>query len=188
VITGKALSMYQKRQAELAEQIKALEVENIGPKDWTVMGEATSRARPKNSLLEEDLEFERAAKAVPVITETTTKTLEDRIKARILEVSVDMMYRLEISLSSFRFLNRIGLTTSYGNAPLMKNLSCHRVSLNSRTRNHLGRLLRSTRMNIPRLTLMLRVCHEGMIATGSLQRSTMKLIICGEPSATNWMH
>lgn len=83
---AKDLSAHQKRMAELAEQISALEAENVGAKDWTLMGEATSRSRPKNSLLEEDLDFERAAKAVPVITETTTKTLEDRIKARILEV------------------------------------------------------------------------------------------------------
>ena len=52
------------------------------------MGEATARARPKNSLLEEDLDFERqgGARAAPLVTEESTASLEEKIKARILEV------------------------------------------------------------------------------------------------------
>jgi U3 small nucleolar RNA-associated protein MPP10 len=57
------------------------------------MGEATSRSRPQNSLLEEDLEFDRAMKAVPVITEEVVQDLEDRIKARILEGRFDDVVR-----------------------------------------------------------------------------------------------
>ena len=51
------------------------------------MGEANSRARPLNSLLEEDLEFEHNQRVVPVITEEKVKTLEEMIKARIIEVN-----------------------------------------------------------------------------------------------------
>ena len=57
------------------------------------MGEATSRMRPQNSLLEEDLEFERVMKAVPVITEEIVLGLEGRIKARILEGRFDDVVR-----------------------------------------------------------------------------------------------
>jgi len=57
------------------------------------MGEATSRIRPHNSLLEEDLEFERVMKAVPVITEEIVSGLEERIKARILEGRFDDVVR-----------------------------------------------------------------------------------------------
>ena len=57
------------------------------------MGEATSRSRPSNSLLEEDLEFERVMKAVPVVTEEVVQRLEDRIKARILENRFDDVVR-----------------------------------------------------------------------------------------------
>ncbi len=75
---------------ELSTQIAALEAENVGEKDWQLMGEATSRSRPKNSLLEEDLEFEHNAAGgrggAPEVTEEKTKTLEDLIKGRILEV------------------------------------------------------------------------------------------------------
>jgi U3 small nucleolar RNA-associated protein MPP10 len=78
----------------LREQIKELESENVAKKDWVLMGEATSKSRPHNSLLEEDLEFERLAKAVPVITEETVQGLEERIKARILEGRFDDVVRL----------------------------------------------------------------------------------------------
>ncbi|KAI9063034.1 Mpp10 protein [Trametes sanguinea] len=87
------LSTYEKRMAALREEIAALEAENVGQKDWTLMGEATSRSRPQNSLLEEDLEFERVMKSVPVITEEVVHTLEERIKARILDNQFDDVVR-----------------------------------------------------------------------------------------------
>ncbi|KAG6911942.1 hypothetical protein DXG01_000190 [Tephrocybe rancida] len=88
------LSTHEKRVAELREQIAELESQNVGPKDWVLMGEAGSRTRPQNSLLEEDLEFERAMKAVPVITEDTVLALEERIKARIAESRFDDVVRI----------------------------------------------------------------------------------------------
>jgi U3 small nucleolar RNA-associated protein MPP10 len=87
------LSTHEKRLAALQQQIAALEAENVSKKDWTLMGEATSRIRPHDSLLEEDLEFERVMKAVPVITEEVVSGLEDRIKARILEGRFDDVVR-----------------------------------------------------------------------------------------------
>ena len=86
------LSTHEQRLAELSKQIASLEAENVGDKDWTMIGEANARSRPQNSLLEEDLEFEHAAKQVPIITEEVTKSLEDRIKARILEVSLCLFH------------------------------------------------------------------------------------------------
>lgn len=87
------MSTHEKRLTSLRQQIAALEAENVAKKDWTLMGEATSRIRPHNSLLEEDLEFERVMKAVPVITEESVSGLEDRIKARILEGRFDDVLR-----------------------------------------------------------------------------------------------
>ncbi|KZT30412.1 Mpp10 protein [Neolentinus lepideus HHB14362 ss-1] len=87
------LSTHEKRMAALREQISALEAENIAKKDWTLMGEATARSRPQNSLLEEDLEFDRVMKVVPVVTEETVQNLEDRIKSRILEGNFDDVVR-----------------------------------------------------------------------------------------------
>ncbi|KAJ7103497.1 U3 small nucleolar ribonucleoprotein complex, subunit Mpp10 [Mycena belliarum] len=88
------LSTHEQRIAALREQISSLEAENVGPKDWVVMGEAGARARPQNSLLEEDLEFERVMKAVPIVTEETVQVLEERIKARILEGQFDDVVRI----------------------------------------------------------------------------------------------
>lgn len=79
--------------AALQEEIVTLESENVAQKHWTLMGEATSRSRPQNALLEEDLEFERVMKSVPVITEDVVQGLEERIKARILEGRFDDVIR-----------------------------------------------------------------------------------------------
>ncbi|KAI0078906.1 Mpp10 protein [Panus rudis PR-1116 ss-1] len=87
------LTTYQRRMAELQEEIAQLEAENVAKKHWTLMGEASSRARPQNALLEEDLEFERVMKAVPVITEETVQGLEERIKQRILDNQFDDVVR-----------------------------------------------------------------------------------------------
>ncbi|KZT74654.1 Mpp10 protein [Daedalea quercina L-15889] len=91
--TQQDMSMHQKRMAALREEIAALEAENVAKKDWTLMGEATSRSRPQNSLLEEDLEYERVTKSVPVITEEVVQSLEERIKARVLENQFDDVVR-----------------------------------------------------------------------------------------------
>ncbi|OCF32032.1 U3 small nucleolar RNA-associated protein MPP10 [Kwoniella heveanensis BCC8398] len=90
----KNLSNHEKRQLALAREIAELENEAVGPKDWTLLGEATSRARPENSLLEENLDFEQVAKVVPVITEESVKSLEDIIKARILDNNFDSPVRV----------------------------------------------------------------------------------------------
>jgi U3 small nucleolar RNA-associated protein MPP10 len=79
--------------AALQQEISRLEAENVGQKEWVLMGEASSRSRPQNSLLEEDLEFDRVMKAVPVITEENVQALEDKIKARILEGRFDDVVR-----------------------------------------------------------------------------------------------
>lgn len=94
LIRSEDLSTHEKRMAALKRQILELETENVGPKDWVLMGEADSRSRPQNSLLEEDLEFDRVMKAIPVITEEVVKSLEERIKTRILENRFDDVVRI----------------------------------------------------------------------------------------------
>ncbi|KAF8329792.1 Mpp10 protein-domain-containing protein [Cantharellus anzutake] len=91
------LSMHEKRMTDLSSQIAALEAENVAEKDWQLMGEATARSRPKNSLLEETLDFEHNAiggrGGAPEITEERTRSLEDLIKDRILEGRFDDVAR-----------------------------------------------------------------------------------------------
>jgi U3 small nucleolar RNA-associated protein MPP10 len=82
-------STHQKRQAALMEEIRKLEQENVAKKGWVLKGEAKARDRPHNSLLEEDLDFERSGKPVPVITQEVTDSLEDIIKRRIIDGQFD---------------------------------------------------------------------------------------------------
>jgi U3 small nucleolar RNA-associated protein MPP10 len=77
----------------LKEQIAALEAENVAPKKWSLSGEVNARNRPQNSLLEEDLDFERVMKPVPVVTEEVVQELEETIKARILSGNYDDVVR-----------------------------------------------------------------------------------------------
>ncbi|RIA92789.1 U3 small nucleolar ribonucleo protein complex, subunit Mpp10 [Glomus cerebriforme] len=86
-------SAFQKHQEKIKKQIEQLEIENIAEKDWTLVGEASSKDRPINSLLEEDLEFDHIVKPVPVITEEVTEKLEDIIKRRILDETFDDVER-----------------------------------------------------------------------------------------------
>ncbi|CAG8507476.1 9262_t:CDS:2, partial [Ambispora leptoticha] len=86
-------SSFQKQQEKIQKQIEKFEHENIAEKDWTLVGEASSKDRPLNSLLEEDLEFDHVVKPVPVITEVITEKLEDLIKQRILDGTFDDVER-----------------------------------------------------------------------------------------------
>lgn len=77
-------STHERRKAALAEEIRKLEAANVAKREWTLSGEAPAADRPLNSLLEEDLEFERAGKPVPVITAEVSESIEELIKRRIL--------------------------------------------------------------------------------------------------------
>ena len=53
---------HQKKLERIKAQIEQFEHENVEDKHWTLRGEATAKARPLNSLLEEDLEFDHSSK------------------------------------------------------------------------------------------------------------------------------
>ena len=86
-------SNHQKRQAAVAAEIRRLEAASIAKRDWTLSGEARAADRPINSLLEEDLEFERAGKPIPVITNEVSEDIEALIKRRILARDFDEVIR-----------------------------------------------------------------------------------------------
>ncbi|KAF5102328.1 hypothetical protein D0Z03_000448 [Geotrichum reessii] len=97
------LSTFEKQQREIMKQINQLESENVGEKSWQIKGEAKAKDRPENSLLEADLDFERSAKPVPVITKETTETLEDMIRRRIKTYDFDdLPRRVPDSLPEFK--------------------------------------------------------------------------------------
>lgn len=86
-------SNHQKRQAALAAEIRRLEAANVAKRDWTLSGEAGAADRPINSLLEEDLDFERAGKPIPVITNEVSEDIEALIKRRIIAREFDEVIR-----------------------------------------------------------------------------------------------
>lgn len=92
-LKDKNLSTHEKQKLQIAEEIRRLESINVSKKPWTLSGEASAAARPLNSLIEEDLDFERTGKPVPVITAETTTDIEALIKRRILNRDFDELSR-----------------------------------------------------------------------------------------------
>lgn len=93
VPSNKDLSTHERRQLALRAEIRRLEAQNVGPKDWSLGGETLAPARPVNSLLEEDLDFERAGKPVPIVTDAVNEDIEALIKRRILARQFDEVIR-----------------------------------------------------------------------------------------------
>ncbi len=91
--TETKFSTFEKQQRKMDETIKKLESENMAQKEWVMKGEVSSKARPMNSLLEQDLDVDIAVKPVPVITEETTKTLADLVIQRIKDNAYDDVVR-----------------------------------------------------------------------------------------------
>ena len=89
----KNMSTHEKQRAAVASEIRRLEAANVAKRDWTLSGEARAAERPLNSLIEEDLEFERIGKPVPVITAEVSEELEQLIKRRILAREFDEVIR-----------------------------------------------------------------------------------------------
>ncbi|KAF8132076.1 U3 small nucleolar ribonucleoprotein complex, subunit Mpp10 [Boletus edulis] len=87
------MSTHEQRLAALQSEIQALEAGNVAPKEWTLLGEASARSRPHDSLLSHDLEFDRTTRTVPIVTEAVVAALEERIKARIKEGRFDDVER-----------------------------------------------------------------------------------------------
>jgi U3 small nucleolar RNA-associated protein MPP10 len=86
-------STHERKQAKLADEIRKLEAANVAKREWQLSGEARAADRPINSLLEEDLDFERAGKPVPVITAEVSEEIEALIKRRILAGEFDEVLR-----------------------------------------------------------------------------------------------
>ncbi|KAJ9607959.1 U3 snoRNP protein [Cladophialophora chaetospira] len=90
---SKNMSTHEKQRAAIAAEIRRLEAANVAKRDWTLSGEARAADRPLNSLIEEDMEFERVGKPVPVITAEVSEEIEQLIKRRILAREFDEVIR-----------------------------------------------------------------------------------------------
>ncbi|KAJ5281352.1 U3 small nucleolar ribonucleoprotein complex subunit Mpp10p [Penicillium angulare] len=86
-------SSHEKERARIADEIRKLENANVAKKEWMLTGEARAVERPINSLIEEDMDFERIGKPVPVVTNETSEDIEELIKRRILAQEFDEVIR-----------------------------------------------------------------------------------------------
>ncbi|AJR61158.1 AIC_G0029650.mRNA.1.CDS.1 [Saccharomyces cerevisiae] len=103
--SDKNLSSFEKQQIEIRKQIEQLENEAVAEKKWSLKGEVKAKDRPEDALLTEELEFDRTAKPVPVITSEVTESLEDMIRRRIQDINFDDLQRrtlLDITRKSQR--------------------------------------------------------------------------------------
>lgn len=48
---------------QMSKKIEDLEKAALGEKPWQLSGEVTAQARPENSMLEEDVEFEQTSRS-----------------------------------------------------------------------------------------------------------------------------
>ncbi|PVH80627.1 Mpp10 protein [Cadophora sp. DSE1049] len=86
-------SAHERRQAKIAEEIRRLEAASVAKREWTLAGEARAADRPLNSLLDEDLDFERTGKPVLEVTAEVSESIEELIKRRILAQEFDEVIR-----------------------------------------------------------------------------------------------
>ncbi|ETI22181.1 hypothetical protein G647_06254 [Cladophialophora carrionii CBS 160.54] len=91
--SGRNMSTHEKQRAAIAAEIRRLEAASVAKRDWTLSGEARAADRLPNSLIEEDMEFERVGKPVPVITAEVSEEIEQLIKRRILAREFDEVIR-----------------------------------------------------------------------------------------------
>lgn len=105
------LSSFERQQLEIQQEISKLEKEAVAEKKWALKGESKAKERPADSLLQEELEFERTAKPVPVITKEITESLEEMIRRRIKEgIFDDLPKRTIEDLNSFRKSSKFELS------------------------------------------------------------------------------
>ncbi|RUS86325.1 hypothetical protein EGW08_005910 [Elysia chlorotica] len=103
-------SSFERKQEQLRNQAREMEEQSLKEAPWELTGEATASKRPENSLLETVLDFQHTTRAAPVITDETTKTLEDYIKQRIKDKVFDNVERKEKPKEDpFEFKKRIVL-------------------------------------------------------------------------------
>jgi U3 small nucleolar RNA-associated protein MPP10 len=110
---------YEHRREQEMNRIKKLEKDSLAAKPWQLSGETTAAKRPENSLLEEHLQFDFVSREAPLVTEESTKNLEEIIKTRIRNESWDDVVRkVKPTEQPFEFKRRVTLEHEKSKASL----------------------------------------------------------------------
>ncbi|CAD6505096.1 BgTH12-00594 [Blumeria graminis f. sp. triticale] len=86
-------SAHERKQAKILQEIQRLEAKSIAKREWTLSGEARASDRPQNSLLEQEIDFERTGKPVLEVTAEISESIEELVKRRILAQEFDEVIR-----------------------------------------------------------------------------------------------
>jgi U3 small nucleolar RNA-associated protein MPP10 len=92
-----AFSRHELQTARIQEQIASMEEAAMRPQGWQFRGEASAGARPIDSALAVDLDYEQTLRPPPLPTVEASVALEDVIKARIRELRFDNVVRVEVA-------------------------------------------------------------------------------------------
>ncbi|KAK2951844.1 putative U3 small nucleolar ribonucleoprotein [Blattamonas nauphoetae] len=95
-----ALSSFAQRQESQRQKIEQIEQQLVQPKSWHLTGEVVASHRPKDSALDEFIEFQTASVVPPTVTEEYTMSIEELIKIRISENLYDNPVRRALPVSS----------------------------------------------------------------------------------------
>ncbi len=107
------LSRHEEFQRQMRQTIRELEAENLKQRSWELQGEVTATARPKDSLMEAEIEYQRNTKVAPEITPDVTESLEEMIKQRIRdELWDDVERRTEIVVRKEKELSEVSTEKS----------------------------------------------------------------------------
>ncbi|XP_066972317.1 U3 small nucleolar ribonucleoprotein protein MPP10-like [Macrobrachium rosenbergii] len=101
-------STFEKDRERELMLMSTLEEDNVAEKPWFLKGEAVSADRPENSTLEEQLEYNIAARQRPVITEDTTTLVEKIILSRIRSKAWDDVVRkVKPNITPFEYKKKL---------------------------------------------------------------------------------
>jgi len=119
-------SSFEIRQSKLKEQVDDIHksmLNDLTDKSWQLSGETSAKTRPKESLLEEFLEFDHTTRKAPINSGKTTEELEALIKQRIKDKAfddverkikpVEMNYEFKKEIALDHEKSKIGLSEVY---------------------------------------------------------------------------
>eukprot|EP00817_Percolomonadidae_sp_ATCC50343_P000452 CAMPEP_0117423888 /NCGR_PEP_ID=MMETSP0758-20121206/4413_1 /TAXON_ID=63605 /ORGANISM="Percolomonas cosmopolitus, Strain AE-1 (ATCC 50343)" /LENGTH=544 /DNA_ID=CAMNT_0005207329 /DNA_START=219 /DNA_END=1853 /DNA_ORIENTATION=- len=84
-----AETQFEKEEYELIKQMEELEDIQVAEKAWQETGEVLASQRKKDSLIQEELDYQQGAKRAPVVTEEYSQSIEEIIIQRIMNQKFD---------------------------------------------------------------------------------------------------
>lgn len=160
-----------------------LETTAMAEKGWHMRGEASAAARPVNSALELDLDYELTLRPPPQPTAAYAQSIEDMVKERVRELRFDNIVRV-LPAEPVRARTQVDLDDSKSKAGLADLYEKDFVAATSGTVEDKHARLRSVRAHAPALahcTCTLRVLHTRAMYV--LRARALHVLLAAPPAA-----